>query len=102
MAHQPRFVLATFLSSINMPVDKAVDLFREQPNFNEKKTRYYLEHALGNKGGTKYSAPACSKIESYGLCYKDATCRWKHPVTYYKKKKEFQIKKRRERNAEKS
>ncbi|MEM0372872.1 MAG: hypothetical protein QXO69_03500, partial [archaeon] len=83
-AHQPRFVLATFFSSINMPVDSAVEYFKEQPNFNEKKTYYYLEHALGKRGGTKYSMPSCATIESYGLCKRDASCRWKHPLTYYK------------------
>lgn len=95
-AHQPRFVLATFFASINMPVDAAIEYFSQQPNFNEKKTRYYLEHALGKKGGTKYSMPACVTIESYGLCKRDATCRWKHPLTYYKamKTKRKEVKKK--------
>lgn len=87
VGHQPRFVFSTFLGSINMPLDEAVLLFKEQPNFNEKKTRYYLEHSYGTKGGVKYSVPACSKMESYGICYRDATCRWRHPLSYYKRRK---------------
>lgn len=92
VGHQPRFVLSTFFSSIKMPVDKAVDYFREQPNFNEKMTKYHLEHAMGKKGGTKYTAPACSTVESYGLCFKDNTCKWKHPLVYYKNMKSRRVK----------
>jgi DNA primase large subunit len=85
VGHNARFVLGTFLSGIKMPIDEAVILFKNQPNFNEKKTRYYLEHAAGGKSSAvKYSAPGCAKIESYGLCYRDAACKWKHPLSYYK------------------
>jgi len=84
VGHLPRFVLSTFFASINMPIDKAVEYFRMQENFDEKKTRYYLEHSYGKKGGTKYSAPSCAKMVSYGLCFKDETCHWNHPVSYYK------------------
>lgn len=84
VGHLPRFVLSTFFASINMPIDKAIEYFRTQDNFDEKKTRYYLEHSYGKKGGTKYSAPSCAKMVSYGLCFKDESCRWNHPVQYYK------------------
>ena len=84
VGHLPRFVLSTFFASINMPIDKAVEYFRKQENFNEKKTRYYLEHSYGLKGGTKYSAPSCAKMMAYGLCFKDESCLWKHPLQYYK------------------
>ncbi len=84
VGHLPRFVLSTFFASINMPIDKAVEYFRTQENFDEKKTRYYLEHSYGKKGGTKYSAPSCAKMVSYGLCFKDESCHWNHPVSYYK------------------
>ncbi|MFH0986434.1 MAG: hypothetical protein V1911_00125 [Candidatus Micrarchaeota archaeon] len=83
VGHQSRFVLSTFFSSVNMPIDSAVQYFAEQENFNEKRTKYHLEHARGTKGGVKYSAPSCAKMETYGLCFKDRTCRWHHPVSYY-------------------
>ena len=70
-----------------MPVDKAVEYFREQPNFDANRTKYHLQHALGKKGATKYSMPSCVTIEGYGLCYKDKTCIWRHPLVYYKNKK---------------
>ncbi|MCK4327644.1 MAG: DNA primase large subunit PriL [Candidatus Diapherotrites archaeon] len=91
MAHQPRFVLATFLVNVGMPVEQVTELFRNTPNFNEKKTRYYIEYSLGKRGsGTKYSPPSCEKMVFYGLCRnKDALCeRVKHPLKYYSKKKE--------------
>jgi DNA primase large subunit len=88
VGHIPRFVFSTFLSGIKMPLDEAVGLFKNQSNFNEKKTRYYLEHSYGLKSNkTRYSVPACAKMESYGVCYKDQACRWKHPMTYYAKMK---------------
>lgn len=88
VGHTPRFVLATFFANVNMGIDNAVEFFREQPDFSEKKTRYYLEHAYGKRGGgKKYNAPSCSKLESYGLCYRDKTCKWKYPITYYRNMK---------------
>lgn len=84
IGHVPRFVLSTFFANIGMPVDKAVDYFKEQPNFDEKRTRYHLEHSTGKNAGTKYSMPSCATMESYGLCFRNDTCKWKHPLSYYK------------------
>ena len=87
VAHQPRFVLATFLMNIGMSIDEAIKLFQNQPNFDEEKTRYYLEHAAGKQSGTKYSVPSCSTMETYGVCFRDYTCKWKSPLWYYINKK---------------
>jgi len=84
VGHLPRFVLVTFLVNINMPENEILNLFRDQPNFNESRTKYHIQHAMGKTGAIKYSAPACSKVVSYGVCYKDSTCRWPHPMKYYK------------------
>ncbi len=86
MAHQPRFTLSTFLINANMPIDPIIEIFRPTPNFNENKTRYYIEYSMGKKGsGTKYSAPSCEKMKFYGTCVNpDALCgRIKHPLSYY-------------------
>lgn len=87
VGHIPRFVLSTFFANANVPIDEAIKYFQSQPNFNEKKTRYYLEHSYGLKGGTKYSVPACVKMNSYGVCVRDSTCLWRHPLEYYSRKK---------------
>ncbi len=84
VSHIPRFVLVTFLINIGMKEDDIVEVFRNQPNFKEARTRYYIKHAKGEVGaGKKYKPPSCEKIASYGLCYKDETCRYKNPLTYY-------------------
>ena len=90
MAHQPRFVLASFLANVGMPVGQIAEIFSNTPNYNEKKTRYYIEYTMGKRGsGTKYSPPGCEKMVFYGLCRgKDALCsRVKHPLKYYSLKK---------------
>ena len=90
VAHQPRFVLAAFLANVNMPTEQIMDLFRSTPNFNEKKTKYYIEYTMGKRGsGIKYSPPGCEKMVLYGLCVnKDALCdRISHPLRYYGVKK---------------
>jgi len=88
VGHMPRFVFSTFLASIKMSIEEAISLFKNQSNFNEKKTRYYLEHSYGLKSSkVKYSVPTCSKMDSYGVCYRDQTCKWNHPMTYYAKTK---------------
>ncbi len=84
VSHIPRFVLVTFLINIGMKEDDIVAVFKNQPNFKEARTRYYIKHAMGEVGaGKKYKPPSCEKMSSYGLCYKDETCRYKNPLTYY-------------------
>ncbi len=92
MAHQPRFVLASFLVNVGMPVEQIAEIFSSTPNYNAKKTRYYIEYTMGKRGsGTKYSPPSCDKMVFYGLCRgKDALCsRIKHPLSYYSRRKKI-------------
>ncbi|MBN3037030.1 MAG: DNA primase large subunit PriL [Candidatus Diapherotrites archaeon] len=94
MAHTPRFVLATFLANTGMSTDEIVDVYRNTPNFDEKKTKYYVEYNLGKRGSNvKYTPPACEKMVFYGLCGgKDALCqRIKHPLSYYKARKGVRV-----------
>jgi len=86
VGHQPRFVLATFMVNIGMNMEEMLKPFQGQPEYDEEKTRYHLQHAAGKKGGgTRYKCPSCSKIKTYGLCIAD--CNVKHPLSYYKKQK---------------
>jgi len=84
VGHMSRFVYATFLANIGMNKEELIKKFENQANFNYKRTDYYLSNLMGEKGGTKYSCPACEKLVTYGICYKDETCRWPHPLRYYK------------------
>ncbi|MCD4739834.1 hypothetical protein K8R43_01430 [archaeon] len=90
MPHQPRFVLSSFLVNTGMPTENIVRLFANTPNFNENKTRYYVEYSAGKRGsGIKYTPPSCKKMDFYSLCRnKDALCNSiHHPLSYYSRKK---------------
>ncbi len=86
VGHTARFVFACFLGNINMSIEEALKTFSKQENFSEPRARYHLEHAFGLKTGTKYSVPACQKMITYGLCYRDNSCQWPAPILYYKNK----------------
>lgn len=91
LSHPGRFTLVTFLSSVGLSTDEIIKLFRVTPDFNEKMTRYQVEHILGMRGSRiKYSVPSCKKIRSYGYCIPDEICRRyniKHPLNYIKLKR---------------
>ncbi|MHA1377273.1 MAG: hypothetical protein ACTSRG_02715 [Candidatus Helarchaeota archaeon] len=92
--HTSRLVFLFFLLNIGKNVEEIVDLFKAQPDFNQQKTTYYIEHAAGKRGsGTQYSSYGCAKIRTYGLCRaeEDIWCRdeekkIKNPMNYFKKK----------------
>ena len=87
LAHQERFVLATYGLSVGMDVDQVVHLYSYTPNFNKKITTYQVTRLAG-RGGTKYSAASCSKMAEYQLrlphCPCNANKRIKHPLQFYK------------------
>jgi len=88
LSHPGRFTLVTFLHSVGYTIDEIVDIFKVTPDYNEKMTRYQVEHILGLRGSRiEYSAPSCKKIRSYGYCLADEICKKyniKHPVSYMK------------------
>lgn len=76
LPHSARFMLATYLLSSGKSVEEVVLLFQNAPDFNEKITRYQVEHLAGKKGSqTKYSVPACSKLVNENLCYATIDCK---------------------------
>jgi DNA primase large subunit len=86
LSHPGRFTLVTFLSAVGYSTEDIIKLFRVTPDFNEKMTRYQVEHILGMRGSRiKYSVPSCKKIRSYGYCIPDEICKRyniKHPLNY--------------------
>ncbi len=88
LPHPGRFTIVAFLSNVGYSVEEILDLFRVTPDFNEKITRYQIEHILGLRGGKiKYSTPSCRKIKSFGFCFPDKICkqfRVRHPFQYLK------------------
>lgn len=82
LSHHERFAIATFLLNIGAEIDYVVDVFRNMPDFNEKITRYQVEHLAGLRGsGKKYATYSCEKMKSLGLCR--AECGTRTPIQAY-------------------
>ena len=82
LSHHERFALATFMLNIGADIDSVVDLFRNMPDFNEKITRYQVEHLAGLRGsGKKYLVYSCEKMRTLGICKAD--CKTRNPVQAY-------------------
>lgn len=89
LPHSARVMLATYMLAIGKPLDEIVSMFENAPDFNEKITRYQVEHLAGMKGShTKYSVPSCDKIRNENLCFATAECDTLiNPVQFGRKKK---------------
>ena len=89
ISHVGRFTLTTFLLNIGMTPEEVIKLFSSLTDFDERITRYQVEHIAGERGSrTKYTPPKCETLRTHGLCVgADRLCRRiKHPLTYYKLK----------------
>jgi DNA primase large subunit len=89
LSHVGRFTLTSFLVSIGMPSEKVAELFKSFSDYNERLTRYQIEHIAGERGSrTRYTPPQCSTLQTHGVCVnQDVLCRWvRHPLAYYRRK----------------
>ncbi len=89
LSHTGRFALTSFLLRVGLSADEVIGLFTEASDFNEKMTRYQVEHIAGKRGArTKYSPPNCSTLKTNGLCRNpDKICESIiHPLSYYRNK----------------
>ena len=89
LSHIGRFTLTSFLVNIGMTPEKLYELFKSFSDYNERLTRYQIEHIAGERGsGTRYTSPQCSVLQTHGVCKnKDDLCsRIYHPLEYYKRK----------------
>ena len=76
LSHPARVLLGTFLIYSNKSMDEMIDLFKRLPDYNEKITRYQLEHLAGKRGSPKqYFVPSCEKIKLNNLCFETVVCR---------------------------
>jgi len=75
LPHSARVMLATYMLAIGKKVEEITIIFQNAPDFNEKITRYQVEHLAGMKGShTKYSVPSCEKLRNEGLCFATTEC----------------------------
>jgi DNA primase large subunit len=89
LSHVGRFTLTSFLINIGMPPENVVELFKSFSDYNERMTRYQVEHIAGEKGSrTRYIPPKCDTLQTHGVCINpDETCqRIHHPLNYYRRK----------------
>lgn len=87
MSHIARFTLTAFLLHIGWSIDEIVQLFTKVSDFDERMTRYQVEHIAGLRGSrTKYKPLSCKNMKLYGLCVEDKYCRGiSHPLQYYER-----------------
>jgi len=88
-SHIGRFALTSFLLSVGMTADDVFKFFRSVSDFNERMTRYQVEHIAGTRGsGTKYTPPNCATLRTHGICISpEPECnRAVNPLVCYKKK----------------
>jgi DNA primase large subunit len=90
LSHIGRFTLTSFLIGIGMPSEKVNELFKSFSDYNERLTRYQIEHIAGERGSrTRYTPPNCGTLQTHGVCVNsdDALCRnARNPLVYYKRK----------------
>ena len=76
LPHSARLLLATFLLFSGKSIEDIVEIFKKLPDFNERITRYQLEHLSGKKGGSKkYFVPSCEKVKLENLCHETEVCK---------------------------
>jgi DNA primase large subunit len=89
LSHVGRFTLTSFLINIGMSPEALTDLFKSFSDFNERLTRYQVEHIAGSRGsGTRYTPPNCETLQTHGVCLnRDEFCGGaRNPLIYYKRK----------------
>lgn len=69
VSHNERLALVFFLSNLGKDADEILQAFSKAPDFDAERSRYYVEHAMGLRGGgTKYKPFGCPKLKTFGLC----------------------------------
>jgi DNA primase large subunit len=89
LSHTGRFTLTTFLVNIGMPTETVLDLYRNVSDFNERLTRYQVEHIAGERGSrTRYQPPTCQTLRTHGVCTNpDDGCKnVRHPLNSYRRR----------------
>lgn len=75
LPHSGRFMIATYLLSKGQTVDQIAPLFKNAPDYNERITKYQLNHLAGSSGSrTQYSCPSCEKLKGQDLCFAIPEC----------------------------
>lgn len=90
--HMGRFAIVSFLHTLGMDSEAILKFFATVPDFDVNKSRYQIEHITGKiGGGSEYTPPSCSTMQTYGICpleARDDICLYQihHPLSYYRKR----------------
>jgi len=75
LPHYGRFLLTTYLVNIGGSVEEIMSLYSRSPDFNERITKYQVEHIAGLRGGrVKYTCPSCRTLVTHSFCFKTKEC----------------------------
>lgn len=86
VSHFARFTLVSFLINLGFEIEKIIALFSQLGDFDEKMTKYQVEHIAGIRGGKKkYIVPSCKTLKTHNLCIEDGKyCEnIKSPLKFY-------------------
>lgn len=89
ISHVGRFTLTSFLLHVGMNVNKLIEMYTSLSDFDQRLTRYQVEHIAGVRGsGIKYTPPSCGTLKTHSLCPgpDDICASIKHPLSYYRRK----------------
>ena len=89
ISHVGRFTLTSFLLNVGMDVDKLIEMYTSLSDFDQRLTRYQVEHIAGVRGsGIRYTPPSCGTLKTHGLCPEpdDVCASIRHPLSYYRRK----------------
>jgi DNA primase large subunit len=110
ISHNERLALVFFLSNVGKDIDDILQAFSKVPDFDAARTRYYVEHAMGMRGGgTKYKSFGCPKLQTFGVCSpQDEWCRQgkigartlRGPIDFYRARSWVVAKTREEQKTE--
>jgi DNA primase large subunit len=75
LPHYGRFLLTTYLVNIGHSTEDIISIYPKSPDFNERITRYQVEHISGLRGGrVKYRCPSCRTLITHSFCFKTKEC----------------------------
>jgi len=99
--HTARFGVTAFLLNLGLSVDEIIEIYKNSPDFDEERTRYQVVHIAGESGSTRYTAPSCATMRTYGNCVDiDDVCeKINHPLSYYKLKLKLKQKRKKDKPA---
>ncbi|MEM1574774.1 MAG: DNA primase large subunit PriL [Nitrososphaerota archaeon] len=86
VSHFARFTLVSFLINLGVEIEKIITLFSQLGDFDEKMTKYQVEHIAGMRGGKKkYIVPSCKTLKTHNLCIENGKyCEnIKSPLKFY-------------------